>query len=204
VTELVLVDYGAGNLRSLRAAFARLGAAARVSDDPAEVLAARRIVLPGVGAAAPAMERLRARGLAEALLGAVFAGAHLLGVCLGMQLLFERSAEGDTPCLGLLRGGVRRLDWAARTPHMGWNDVLPRADHALSAALPAVCYFAHSYVATPASADAVVGVSELDGREFASLVCSGRVVGAQFHPEKSGASGRAFLDAYLRTSGDAP
>jgi imidazole glycerol-phosphate synthase subunit HisH len=195
VSTVTLIDYGAGNLRSLRAAFERLGAAVRRTGDAAEVRSAERIVLPGVGAAAPAMEALEETGIADALRGA---RAPLLGVCLGMQLLFERSQEGGVAGLGLLPGRVERIDWAPQVPHMGWNDVVPSGDGAgASAALPAVCYFAHSYAVVAADPGCVVATTDIGGRDVPALVNAGNVTGMQFHPEKSGPGGRALLEAWL-------
>jgi glutamine amidotransferase len=195
--EVVLVDYGAGNVRSLRAALERAGAAVALSDDPARVASARRLMVPGQGAAGPAMDELRRRGLERAIREAVDAGAHLLGVCVGLQLLFERSAENDAVCFGFLPGRVERLEGVARLPHMGWNDVVA-ADrpHPVAAGLPAVAYFAHSFAVLDAG-DATVATTEVDGVRFASLVGAGRVAGAQFHPERSSAAGDAMLRGFL-------
>jgi imidazole glycerol-phosphate synthase subunit HisH len=195
MTTVTLIDYGAGNLRSLRAAFERLGATVETTADADRVRRAERLVLPGVGAAAPAMAALAGSGLSQAI---AEASAPLLGVCLGMQLLFQRSLEGDVECLGLLEGSVEPITWAAQVPHMGWNDVEPRGDHALAAALPAVCYFAHSYAVAPRGDDrVVVARTEIGGRSVPSVVAAGRVAGVQFHPEKSGSAGRALLTAWL-------
>jgi imidazole glycerol-phosphate synthase subunit HisH len=202
-TPVTVVDYGAGNLRSLRAALERLGAQTDVTSDPGAVERSRVVIVPGVGAAGPAMARLRTAGLAEAIRSAAGDGAHILGICLGLQLLFDRSEEGDTACLGLLPGVVRRIDWAGTVPHMGWNDVTAVDDGSLGGALPAVCYFAHTYVAEPAEAGDVVATTELDGRPFASAVARGRVAAVQFHPERSGPAGRELLAALLRRAGDA-
>jgi glutamine amidotransferase len=196
VTAVTLIDYGAGNLRSLRAAFERLGATVETTADADRVRRAQRLVLPGVGAAAPAMAALAASGLSQAI---AKAEAPLLGVCLGMQLLFERSLEGDVECLGLLEGSVEPITWAAQVPHMGWNDVEPAGDHALAATLPAVCYFAHSYAVAPrGDSGVVVARTEIGGRSVPSVVAAGRVAGVQFHPEKSGPAGRALLTGWLR------
>jgi glutamine amidotransferase len=198
VTRVTLIDYGAGNLRSLRAAFERLGAAVETTSDAVRVQRARMLVLPGVGAAGPAMAALTEGGLAEAI-GA--STAPLLGVCLGMQLLFERSLEGDVACLGLLAGNVEPITWAPQIPHMGWNDVEPAADHPLASALPAVCYFAHSYAVSPGGERrVVVAETEVGGRAVPSVVADGRVAGVQFHPEKSGPAGRALLQEWLRAA----
>jgi glutamine amidotransferase len=198
-----LVDYGAGNLRSLRAAFERTGAEVAVTDRPEDVAAADFVVIPGVGQAASAMEGLRDRGLDDAILGAVRGGAHLFGVCIGMQLLFTRSEEGETAGLGLLPGTATRLVGSRRLPHMGWNDVEPVDGHPLAAAFPAPCYFAHSYAVQDAAARCVLASTPVEEGGFASLVGEGRVAGAQFHPERSGAAGAAFLRAVVKWAGDA-
>ena len=203
MTAVTIVDYGAGNLRSLRAAFERLGVGVEITAEPGAAERSRLLVVPGVGAAGPAMERLRATGLAGAVRAAADRGAHVLGICLGLQLLFDKSEEGDTECLGLLPGRVRRIDWARTVPHMGWNDVAPAHLDSLAGTLPAVCYFAHAYVAEPAEAADVIATTELDGTAFASAVGRGRVAAVQFHPERSGAAGRELLAAFLRRSGDA-
>jgi imidazole glycerol-phosphate synthase subunit HisH len=197
VTDVVLVDYGSGNLRSLRAAIERTGARAVVTADPALVAAAPRLMVPGQGAAGPTMATLRTTGLEEAIRSAVARGAHLLGVCVGLQLLFGSSEEDDAECLGFLEGRVERLRGVSRLPHMGWNDVEPVGSHPLSAHLPACAYFAHSFAVTDADG-ASVGTTEVDGVRFASVVASGRVAGMQFHPERSGPAGLALLEAFLR------
>ena len=196
--EVVLVDYGAGNVRSLRAALERAGASAVLSGDPERVRAARRLMVPGQGAAGPAMARLRANGLEDAIRAAVDDGAHLLGVCVGLQLLFDASEENDATCFGFLPGRVRRLEGVARLPHMGWNDVEPAGanGHPIAAELPAVAYFAHSFAVLDAG-EATLGTTEVDGVRFASLVGAGRVAGAQFHPERSAAAGAAMLRGFL-------
>ena len=203
MNAVTVVDHGAGNLRSLRAAFDRLGVGVEVTTEPDVAERARMLVVPGVGAAGPAMERLRATGLAGAIRAAADRGAHVLGICLGLQLLFDRSEEGDTECLALLPGAVRRIGWAQTVPHMGWNDVAPTGSGALDGTLPAVCYFAHAYVAEPADASDVIATTDLDGTSFASAVGRGRVAAVQFHPERSGAAGRALLAAFLERGGDA-
>jgi imidazole glycerol-phosphate synthase subunit HisH len=196
-TAVTVVDYGAGNLASLTAAFRRLGRHVDVTGDADRVAVARRVVLPGVGAAAPALGELRRRGIDQAVRQALAAGASLFGICLGMQLLFDRSDEGGVACLGLMGGSTRRIGWARRLPHMGWNDVTPESSHRLAAGLPAVCYFAHSFAVYPADPGVVVATTELDGSSFPCMVADGAVAGAQFHPERSGAAGRHLLAAYL-------
>ncbi len=199
--DITIVDYGAGNIRSLRAALERAGAAVAVSDDRRRIERAPRLMVPGQGAAGPAMATLRRAGLDDAVRRAVRGGAHLLGVCVGLQLLFEGSEENDAECLGFLPGRVRRLEGVARLPHMGWNDVEPTAGrtHPVAVGLPAVAYFAHSYAVLDANG-AAIATTEVDGVRFASMVASGRVAGAQFHPERSAAAGLAMLRGFLAWS----
>jgi imidazole glycerol-phosphate synthase subunit HisH len=198
-----MVDYGAGNLRSLRAAFERAGAEVAVSDDPERVAGAELVIIPGVGQAAAAMQALRERGLVDAILAALRGGSHLFGVCVGMQLLFSRSEEGETAGLGLLPGSATQLSGARRIPHMGWNDVEPALTHPLTVAFPAACYFAHSYAVQDAAPRCLLASTPVEQGGFASLVGDGRIAGAQFHPERSGAAGAEFLRAVVSWAGDA-
>ena len=194
--QVVIVDYGGGNVRSLTAALERCGADVEVSANPARVATAERLMVAGQGAAGAAMAALAGAGLADAVRAAANRGTPLLGVCVGLQLLFERSEEDDCACLGLIPGAVRRLEGVERLPHLGWNDVLPVAEHPLARELPAVCYFAHSY-AVPAETPAAIATTEVDGTGFASVVAHGSVAGAQFHPERSSEDGRRLLRRFL-------
>ena len=186
--RIVLVDYGAGNLRSVVSALARAGAEPVVSADPADVREARLAVVAGVGNAASAAAGLEP--VADALRERVAGGRPLLGICVGLQLLFERSDEGGAG-LGLLRGEVRRL--RARTvPHMGWNGLVATRASALLDGLDGEdVYFAHSYAAEPADDVATALVEH--GGTLVAAVESGSVAGVQFHPERSGAAGARFL-----------
>jgi glutamine amidotransferase len=186
----LIVAAGGANYGSLREACRRLGVDAHLSDDPARVAAATHVILPGVGAAAQAMDALRARGLDRALREL---RRPLLGICLGMQLLYEHSAEGDVDGLGLLRGRVRRLPAAPRWPHMGWNTLAPRvADHPLLRGVGRDdwFYFVHGYAADD---DGATLATAEHGAPFAAVVARGHVHGTQFHPEKSAAAGRRLL-----------
>jgi glutamine amidotransferase len=193
--RVVLLDAGGANFGSLRAAFARLGVDACVSADPGRIAEATHLVLPGVGAAAAAMCKLRENGLDELIPRTT---QPLLGICLGMQLLFESSEEGETSCLGLLPGRVRRLRRSPgrRVPHMGWNRLRARGFDALGCGLDGeYAYFVHGYAAPPGSEFAVADSTHGDG--FAALVARGRLCGAQFHPERSARAGARLLRNFL-------
>jgi glutamine amidotransferase len=193
--NLVLVDSGGANIGSVRYALQRLGVESRLSADPAEIRAADRVILPGVGAAGPGMARLRELGLVETLRGL---RQPLLGICLGMQLLFETSEEGDETCLGLLPGRVGKLPAAPgiRVPHMGWNQLRSTRPSTLLEGIAdeAHAYFVHSYAA-PVTDDCVAATDH--GVPFAAVVARGNVSGAQFHPERSAAVGARLLQNFL-------
>lgn len=203
--SLALIDAGGANLGSVRYALGRIGAQPRLVRDADELGAPERIILPGVGAAAPSMALLRARGLDAALRAST---VPLLGVCVGMQLLFESSEEGDVDCLGLLKGRVRKLSGGPglRVPHMGWNRLRKRVD-ANGDSSPlldgiddgAHAYFVHSYaVLVDDGTDACVLAESDHGQRFAAVVGSGKRYGAQFHPERSSAAGLRLLDNFLK------
>ena len=194
--KVVLVDSGGANIGSVRYALERLGVSADMTADANTILAADRVILPGVGAAAPAMARLQQMNLVHLLRGL---RQPLLGICLGMQLLFEGSEEGDVECLGLVPGRVRRMPASpgVRVPHMGWNRLRPvRADSLLAGvAEGAQAYFVHSFAA-PVTADCLATCDH--GQPFAAMVRRGNVAGAQFHPERSGAVGARLLQNFLQ------
>ncbi len=198
----VLIDYGIGNLRSLEKAFVAAGVAVLRTDDPDAIAAADRLVLPGVGAFGACAAELRRRGLADLVRQRAGAGVPLLGVCVGMQLLFDGSEEfGEHEGLGLLPGRVVRIDGTApegerplKVPHMGWNRLQARSPHPVlgdETPLPYV-YFVHSYRAAPAEASDVLATVAY-GAEIPAVVGRGNVVGVQFHPEKSAGAGLAML-----------
>jgi glutamine amidotransferase len=198
MSEIVVVDAGVGNLGNLRRAMERVGAPARITDDPEVVAASRRLVLPGVGAFRPPRERLRG-GLEQALRHALQDGGWLLGICIGFQLLFEESTEfGSTDGLGLLRGRVTALPSDVELPHMGWNRLLDVAAHPLLAGIPegAHVYFVHSFAPEGVPAGETLAACA-HGRTFAAVCGRGRVMGTQFHPEKSGAHGLRLLANYV-------
>ncbi len=194
----VVIDSGGANLASLRYALQRLGAEVTVSLDPTVIRQADRVLLPGVGAAGAAMQRLRSAGLVPVLRELE---KPLLGICLGMQLLFEHSAEDDTDTLGLMTGRVERLPASPElpAPHMGWNTLNAlRADPLLAGLQPTDrCYFVHGYFASGHLPD-VVATSEY-GQSIAAVVRRAHIAGVQFHPERSGAVGAAILRNFLNS-----
>ena len=205
MSDLALIDAGGANLGSVRYALNRIGAQPRLVRDADELDAPERIILPGVGAAAPSMALLRARGLDAALRNSE---VPLLGVCVGMQLLFESSEEGDVDCLGLLSGRVRKLVGrpGLRVPHMGWNRLRKRVDDNGdgSPLLEGIddgahAYFVHSYaVLVDEDTDGCVLAQSDHGQQFAAVVGSGKRYGAQFHPERSSTAGLRLLDNFLK------
>jgi glutamine amidotransferase len=190
--KLVLVDLGCGNLGSVQLSVARMGFEGWASADPDEIASADRVILPGVGAAGFAMARIDALGLGETLRGL---RQPALGICLGMQLLFERSDEDDTPGLGILPGQVRRLQPSpgAPVPHMGWSRVDVR-ESSLGLAAGDYLYFAHSFACDDGPATVATA---RHGREIPAVVRHQNWLGAQFHPERSGDAGARFLKSFL-------
>jgi len=197
VSTVGLIDAGGANLGSVRYALERLGMAVRMVRKPSDLAGTSRVILPGVGAAAEGMRRLHAQGLVQPLRDLQ---VPLLGICLGMQLLFEGSEEGGVDCLGLLPGVVRRLHPAVgvRVPHMGWNKLLAlRESPLLDGVAPgASAYFVHSYAA-PVTSDTVAACHH--GGLFTAVVQRGRLCGAQFHPERSAGPGARILRNFIET-----
>jgi glutamine amidotransferase len=201
--RVAVIDYQAGNLRSVETALRHLGAEFQVTDRPEDALRAERLVVPGVGEARAAMGVLDPAGLGEAVREFVASGRPTLGICLGAQVIFERSEERDTPCLGILPGEVRRFPpWlreaGLKVPHMGWNRVFARAAHALLAGVPdgSYFYFVHSYYPCPADPAQVLAECEY-GLRFAAGVGRDNLAAFQFHPEKSGEPGLRLLANFL-------
>jgi glutamine amidotransferase len=194
MTDVAIIDYGVGNLRSVEKAFAATGHTAVVTGDQEVLRSASRLVLPGVGAFAACMNALSERGLTELVCERAFAGTPLLGVCVGMQMLFEESEEfGTSRGLGLFRGRVRRFADDLVVPQVGWNQIKQRKDHPLFAGVPddSFCYFVHSYFCEAGDTEAV-GETEY-GVTYASVVADKNICGVQFHPEKSQAVGLQML-----------
>ena len=187
MSQVAIIDYGVGNLRSVEKAFAATGCEAIVSSDEAVLRNAQRLVLPGVGAFGACMKALNERGFDRLVRERARDGTPLLGVCVGMQLLFDESVEfGATAGLGLLRGRVRRFEGDLVVPHIGWNRIYQKQPHELfeGVADGSFCYFVHSFYCEPADEDVVAGETEY-GALYASVVARENICGVQFHPEKS-------------------
>lgn len=196
----VVVDHGAGNLGSVVRAFRRQGAEVELTSDPGRIAAAERLVLPGDGHFGEAMRALRERGLEAPLGNALASGAWLLGICVGLQMLFTGSDEAPgVRGLGLLPGRVRRFGGRLRVPHIGWNQLEEFGDAPLFRGIPegGYAYFLHSFYVDPAEGRHWLATTDY-GVRFASAAASGRVFGIQFHPEKSGRLGARVLSNFLR------
>lgn len=197
---IAIIDYGAGNIRSIEKALEHVGAVVQVTDDPAVVNDAQAIVLPGVGSGGAAMARMTERGLDDAIRQATQQGKPFLGICLGMQLLADHHAEGEVDGLGLFPGEVRRIPHGPKIPHMGWNQARPLHSRlAIFEGIPldAYFYFAHSYYVEPQDQQGVAALTDY-GSPFCSVIVTERVWGTQFHPEKSGSIGLQLLSNFVK------
>jgi len=200
MNRVAIIDYGVGNLRSVEKAFAATGCEASISSDEGFLRSAERLVLPGVGAFAACMKALEERGFERLVRERVAAGTPLLGVCVGMQMLFEESDEfGSTAGLGLLKGTVRRFGNELVVPQVGWNRIHRKREHALFDGVEdhSFCYFVHSFYCRPSEEEVVAGETEY-GQRYASVVARGNICGVQFHPEKSQDVGLRMLRNFGR------
>ena len=200
MARIAILDYGMGDLRSVRRAVERVGGSAVVTSAPDEAARADAAILPGVGAFGACMRGLHETGLDAVVRELASSGRPVLGVCLGMQVLFEASEEDGDPGLGLVPGVVRRLEPGpgVKVPHMGWNEVRWTADHPITRGIPSGTrfYFVHSYA--PDVVDGVTVGATTHGREFTSAVAAGSVFATQFHPERSGDAGLALYEAFVK------
>jgi len=206
---IAIIDYRAGNLTSVKRALDFLKIESRVTQNKNEILSANHVIFPGVGAAPQAMGRLREESLDETLRTVLEKGTPLLGICLGTQIFLERSEEGDTRCLGFIKGTVRKFRPKGRDsngifkiPHMGWNAVSFEKKHRILQGIPdgAEFYFVHSFYPAPAERNDVYGITEY-GTSFASVLGRGNLFATQFHPEKSAKYGLQLLSNFAKWSG---
>ena len=202
--SIAIIDYKAGNLRSVQKALEECGATARITADAEDISTADGVVFPGQGACDASMLSIRERGLFEIIRHSIDSGKPFLGVCLGLQLLLESSEEGEEPCLAILKGRTKRLppektdQVGLKIPHMGWNNVSLSIQHPVFEGIPndSYFYFVHSYYADPEDKDIVAGVTNY-GIDFCSAVAWDNVAAVQFHPEKSGAVGLQLYHNFL-------
>jgi len=201
---IAIIDYGMGNLRSVQKAFEYMGFEAVISDNAAVIDSASHVILPGVGAFCDAMQRLRDTGLDQALLRAANAGKPVLGICLGMQMMFEHSEEnGFYDGLGLFPGTVTRFeDKGLKIPHMGWNTLSTRNCPLFDTGDDPCVYFVHSYCMAEVSDEWTAATCDY-GQTFTAAICRGNVMATQFHPEKSGEAGLRMLRRFAQWKGEA-
>jgi glutamine amidotransferase len=200
---IAIIDYGAGNLRSVNNAIAYLGYTARITSLPEEILDARAVILPGVGAAGDTMASLRKLGLTAVINSLVKDNRPLLGICIGLQILFTGTEEGGWhECLNIIPGQVKKLPSGLKIPHIGWNQVEQRIRTPLFEGIPdrAEFYFVHSYYGKPED-ESVIAAETNYGISFCSAIVRGNLAATQFHPEKSGQMGLRVYDNFLRFAG---
>jgi len=200
---IAIIDYGAGNLRSVTNALVKLGYQPKVTREPEDVLNAAAVIFPGVGAAADAMQSLRDSGLDEAIQEVIRADQPLFAICVGMQVLMSSTEEGGwNECLGIIPGTVKKLPPGLKVPHIGWNQVKQMARHPIFEDIPdeSNFYFVHSYYAEPEDATVVAGTTEY-GVALCSVLIKDNLVATQFHPEKSGTIGLKMYDNFLKMAG---
>ncbi len=197
---IAIVDYGAGNLRSVTNAIAKLGYQPKVTSSPDEVLDAQAVILPGVGAAADTMENLKKLGMVDSIVQLIAEERPFFGVCIGLQILCTGTEEGGGhKCLNVIPGQVRKLPPGPKVPHMGWNQVKQRISHPIFDGIPdeASFYFVHSYYVDSDDKSLIAGETEY-GIPICSVVAGGNLIGTQFHPEKSGELGLKFYANFLK------
>ena len=201
--KIVIIDYGLGNLRSVYNALVSLGAKAKISESPADIAKADKVILPGVGAFGDAMLGLKKRGLAEAIKKFLSGGGVYLGMCLGLQILFEESEEGNVKGLGIFKGKVKRFreESGIKVPHIGWNEVefqVPDAKLKITSGIKnnAHFYFVHSYYAAPTDLGLIAATTNY-GENFTSMIQRDNIYAVQFHPERSQEIGLKFLENFI-------
>ncbi len=197
---IAIIDYGAGNLRSVANAVYKLGCQPEITSSPDVLGSAQAVILPGVGAAADTMTSLRRLGLIEPIRHLIEGGRHFLGVCIGLQVLFTRTEEGGGhDCLGVIPGVVKKLPPGLKIPHMGWNQVKQKMSHPIFQDIPdeSNFYFVHSYYVVPEDLSIIAAETEY-GVSFCSVIAWGNLIATQFHPEKSGKDGLKIYDNFIK------
>jgi len=200
---IAIIDYRAGNLRSVERAIGHLSLECKVTDNIEEIVSARRVIFPGVGAAGKAMDTISELGLDRAMAKVIEQGKPFMGICLGTQIIFDRSEEDDTACLGFIPGVVRKFQsHNLKIPHMGWNSISVKHDHPIleSVDRQAQFYFVHSFYPDPLVQEDVIATTDY-GIEFAAITARNNVVATQFHPEKSGRAGLKILENFCKWDG---
>ncbi len=201
---ITIIDYGAGNLRSVLNAIAKLGYTTKIVSTPQEVDEAEGLILPGVGAAGHIMESLKALGLDNAIRQYINQNRYFLGICVGMQVLLDKTDEnGGHDCLNIIPGSVRKFNEDLKVPHMGWNQVKQKQNHPVFAGIPDKTdfYFVHSYYCDPHDKAVIAGETTY-GKTFCSAIIKGNMIATQFHPEKSGEPGLRIYDNFIKLATD--
>ena len=197
---ITIIDYGAGNLRSVLNAIAKLGYTTKIVSTPQEVDEAEALILPGVGAAGHIMESLKALRLDNAIKEYINQNRPFLGICVGMQVLLDKTDEnGGNDCLNIIPGGVRKFNVDLKVPHIGWNQVEQKQNHPFFAGIPdkTYFYFVHSYYCDPQDKAVIAGETTY-GKPFCSAIIKGNMIATQFHPEKSGEPGLKIYDNFIK------
>ena len=203
---VAIVDYDAGNLRSVQRACQHVGIDAEITSDPEVIIRADKVIFPGVGSAVSAVDTLKSRGLDEALKEFYQSGKPLLGICLGLQIALDYTEEGNKDCLGLVRGACEKFDFTDRSikvPHIGWNEVEVVQSHPMLKNIKSgdQFYFVHSYFARPENAAEIYGATEYGDQKFASIIAKDNLFSTQFHLEKSGKTGLRLLAEFAHWQG---
>jgi len=196
--QISIIDYDSGNLRSVAKAIERYGVSPITTSDPDTILNSDAVILPGVGSAPSAMHALSKRNLIEPIKKYVASGKPFFGICLGLQLLFDRTEEGDSDCLGIISGNVRHLQPTMKVPHMGWNTIDIKKNHPFLTNIPSgeYFYFVHSYVVVPQESNDIAATTHY-GESFCSIYANNNLIATQFHPEKSGDMGLKLYENFI-------
>ena len=196
---IVIIDYGVGNLASVKNALDKLGVISKISSDPKIIKKAKALILPGVGAAGQGMKNLKKLGLDKIIIEEIKKRKPFLGICLGMQLLFEKSEEGNVNCLGVLKGQVKKFKKMKKVPQIGWNqvDIKQKSNLFNNVENRSYFYFVNSFYCLPQNKEVITGVTSY-GETFTSVVTKKNVMGVQFHPERSGKVGFKLLENFVK------